>query len=75
VVVVVGEERVAVVVADRAMGRIEVHDRRLVAQGKTSSAETESPAQLRFACLSTGRSMAAASSFGGPPVHRFLLFF
>lgn len=33
-------------VVDRAMGGIEVHARRLVAQGKTSSAETESPASV-----------------------------
>lgn len=35
----VEEERVVAVVVDRAMGGIEVHARRLVAQGKTSSAE------------------------------------
>ena len=62
---------VTVVVVDRAMGGIEVHARRLVAQGKTSSAETESPASV---CLSTDVWTAAASSFVGPPVHRFSTF-
>ena len=70
-VVVEVEVRVVAVVVDRAMGGIEVHARRLVAQGKTSSAETESPASV---CLSTDVWTAAATSFGGPPVHRFSTF-
>lgn len=56
--------RVVAVVVDRAMGGIEVHARRLVAQGKTSAS----------VCLSTDVWTAAASSFGGPPVHRFSTF-